>query len=307
VLERSQAVILGIRSPPTATYLAISNNPYQALSEDDDEEAEQDLEETKELPENQEMTTEEDPPSTGEEKDTESLSMDGSSPERRLLSRKALQTLRKIKSLKNALMDNSVRTEIEEVLGKDSIDPILSTNSDNSSTDDDCTGKASAVQASTSATGNETGNDTSQEDVEMENVENETQSSAHTTPERASSANSKAPNQAATPQDQSGDGGTQASSSTSRDGSGKNVSFAAAVSNQNSHTLRTGNLQAPSRRNPPVNPYSKPDSFQNNSDEGIIHAQRRPPTSARLDKAITLRKNNSRQHIHRYTLRIKTI
>jgi hypothetical protein len=39
-LERSQAAILGINSPPTATKLAISNNPYQALSEDDEEEVE---------------------------------------------------------------------------------------------------------------------------------------------------------------------------------------------------------------------------------------------------------------------------
>jgi len=248
----------------------------------------QDLEETKESGENQEMTAEEEPPSTGEEKDAESLLTDGSSPEKRLLSRKALQTLRKIKLLKKALMDNSVRTEIEEVLGKDSLNPILSTNSDKSYTDEDCTEKASAAQASTSATGIETGNETSEEDAEMENVENETQSSAHTT-EHASSANSKASNQAATPQDQSNYGETQAPPSTLRDVSGKNVSFAAAVSNKNSH-------------NPPVNPYLKPDSFQNNSDEGIIHSQRRPPTSARLDKAITLKKNNSRKHIHRYTL-----
>jgi len=85
------------------------------------------------------------------------------------------------------------------------------------------------------------------------------------------------------------------------------VSIAAAVSSQNSHNLRISNLQALPSRNTPTNPYSRRATTQSTAEEGTLHSQRCPNKSARLDKAITLKKNNSRPHIHRYTLRIKTI
>jgi hypothetical protein len=83
----------------------------------------------------------------------------------------------------------------------------------------------------------------------------------------------------------------------------RNVSFAAAVKPPtNSHSLCQGNLEIPeARRVQPPNPYS---SGINN---GTLHAQRTPQNHIRVDKVIQLKKNNFRQHIHRYTLRFKTI
>jgi hypothetical protein len=41
--------------------------------------------------------------------------------------------------------------------------------------------------------------------------------------------------------------------------------------------------------------------------EGALYPQRTPQLLARVDKTVTLKKNNARTHIHRYTLRFKTI
>jgi len=43
-IARSQAAILGIKSPPAANKLAIDNNPYSALAQGEEDEEEQDVE-----------------------------------------------------------------------------------------------------------------------------------------------------------------------------------------------------------------------------------------------------------------------
>jgi hypothetical protein len=96
-------------------------------------------------------------------------------------------------------------------------------------------------------------------------------------------------------------------SSSKGNSSGKNLSFAAAVLGHTPHNMRTGILQAPNCRNPPLNPYLRSVSSQSNEDQGTHHIQCSTATPARVDKTITLKKNNFRQHIHRYTLRLQTI
>jgi len=82
---------------------------------------------------------------------------------------------------------------------------------------------------------------------------------------------------------------------------GKNVSFATAVTKvpTNSHSIRQGNIR---------NPYKPAShSVSQQVEQGTLYHQRSPQTSARIDKIVTLKKNNTREHIHRYTLRFKMI
>jgi len=55
------------------------------------------------------------------------------------------------------------------------------------------------------------------------------------------------------------------------------------------------------RQEPPTNPYSS------GMNSGTLYTQRNSQNPIRVDKIILLKKNNFRQHIHRYTLQFKTI
>jgi len=67
----------------------------------------------------------------------------------------------------------------------------------------------------------------------------------------------------------------------------------------NSHSLRQGNIR---------NPY-KPASYSSSPqvEQGTLYPQCSPQTPARVNKIVTLKKNNTRAYIHWYTLRFKTI
>jgi hypothetical protein len=166
-IERSQTAILGIRSLPQANK-STSNNPYHALSlnaEEDDEQGPEDII-AEEKP--QAMNSEEE--SSLKEEDVESLETESSTPERKLLSKKARQTLRKIRSLKKVLMDNAGREELAEVLGNDFV-PTAKFNTKCSNPEK--VEKATVVCGTTQESGPSLTNDPSKEDVEMVNVESE--------------------------------------------------------------------------------------------------------------------------------------
>ncbi len=100
-IERSQTAILGIRFPPQANK-STSNNPYHTLSldtEEDDEQGPEDI-----IAENkpQAMNSEEESSIKEDAEDVESLETESSTPERKSLSKKAQQMLRKIRSIKKS-------------------------------------------------------------------------------------------------------------------------------------------------------------------------------------------------------------
>jgi hypothetical protein len=87
-------------------------------------------------------------------------------------------------------------------------------------------------------------------------------------------------------------------------GNGKCVSFASAVEQgtTNSQSLRQGNI-----KNPYLKDTQPAQKNKQQNEQGTRHDQRIPQHPARVDKVVTLKKSNARAHIHRYTLRFKTI
>jgi hypothetical protein len=121
-LSRSQEAIMRISSPPNISMkLALSNNPYKALLQDEEEEEEEELLESL-VRVNQEVS-----PNTGEDltasskiRNTEEIASSSitiSSPEKVLLSKKAQQALRKLKIARKALTDMAIREELEAAYG----------------------------------------------------------------------------------------------------------------------------------------------------------------------------------------------
>jgi hypothetical protein len=85
----------------------------------------------------------------------------------------------------------------------------------------------------------------------------------------------------------------------------RNVTFAATImktATHNSHSLRGGNVKG-TYKPIPDNPYTKPRS----SDSGVLYPQPTPQKVIKTDKAIMLKKSALRPNVHRYTLRFETI
>jgi hypothetical protein len=121
-----------ISSPPTiSTKLALSNNPYNALLQEEEEEEEEELLESL-VGANQEVS-----PYKGEDvmassktrntEETASSSINISSPEKVLLSKKAQQALRKMKIARKALTDMAIREELEAAFGVEDATQIADT------------------------------------------------------------------------------------------------------------------------------------------------------------------------------------
>jgi len=84
----------------------------------------------------------------------------------------------------------------------------------------------------------------------------------------------------------------------------KKVSFAASISNsKTSINLRTGILHGQNQAIP-QNPYL---NKSNSMDQGTSSTRPAQLPFLKTDKAIILKKNTTRLHIHRYTLRFETI
>ncbi len=219
---------------------------------------------------------------SSEETDPDSLLNESNSSTRKLLSRKAQQTLRKIRSLKKVLLDDSLWAEIEDVLGKVSFDSISNTEINQ---DDNASGISE---------GGRSANESSQESKTMEDVviENAEISDAGVFTQQVGHGSFPA---------KGGTSDNSAAVSFSR-----NVSFAQSVSGTsiyNTNLPRKGNLHSPSPKTSitPPNPYLK------KADTGILHANCPSNGAASVDKIISLKENNKRLHIHRYTLSFKTI
>jgi len=272
-----------INSPPSQ--LKLSNNPFTPLAEEDNED---------EIRDNTTGESQQSTPSITETDIDSDSTFDSptnsfiTSPEKKLLSRKAPQALRKIRTVRKALMDNSLRDELKAVLGKGSVDYISrelggdpSNNTENSRSEDDKTQRS---------------------EEEIENTSGHTQKEEE---EKASSHMETEPEE--DPQLKQVQGGQENSEKTApqtRDkpqGKGKNVSFTAAVTKgpTNSHSLQQGNIRNPHKQ--------ASQSATSQVEQGTLYPQCSTQTPARVDKIVTLKKNNTRAHIHRYTLRFKTI
>jgi hypothetical protein len=165
-----------ITAPPIPTSPqkngALANNPYRLLADQTDPgEPEKTMLMSVKLYEKE--TQNKGTQAQDEVGEVNSLSIEGRSPERKRLSHKAQQTLRKIRAIKKDLLDNSVRAEIEEVLGKEGLESLPQENAIHEETLID---EAEQHPAS----GPTIGQHSSQEDTEMENVEISQETTANT-------------------------------------------------------------------------------------------------------------------------------
>jgi hypothetical protein len=282
-VERAMSSILPLEHPKTPPRLLtlekspvdettedprLVNNPYKKLADGDDED------ETLNLVEDNEQKSRD-----NEIFNTSGNGQDDEEPiindqEKIILSRKAQQALRKLKVAKRALLDSTIRAELEEVYGKvESFSPLKTQEETNDNED--------VIMTST-------------DDEKLPGEDSHISSNSTKGPPASNKPLAINPNAQEKPLQDS----TQKSSAASQPC--RTVSFANAVLGPtNSNNPRRGNT-ATNSTNTPTNPYLK------NADEGTTHAHRLVnPT--KLDKPITLKKNNNRPHIHRYTVRFKTI
>jgi hypothetical protein len=327
-ISRSQELILGLTSPPNAgKNLALSNNPFNVLSQEEEEE--EDI--SRSLVGMSKEVADPDTASfkTGDTEETEPSSTTISSAEQALLSKRAQQALRKLRLARNALTDSSIRKELEAVYGVEDARQLADTMLEQAFSPDQ--GKKADAQKLTENSaesiadykGNSSQKHPSQEEVmDIGQVNEKPISSSEDliASDKDNSASNKTNSDETTWHEHTEDDDRTSKtlereqptrpttipskSSTASDpkppNTIRNVSFAAAIKNPpNSHHLRQGNIQQPTMNTIPANPYSR-------TEQGTIHVRPILP-QGQLDKPIQLKKNNFCPFIHRYTLRFKTI
>jgi hypothetical protein len=264
-----------VNSPPAQNKL--SNNPLQPLAKVDNEEEEMT---------NTSSESNQSKPSITETETTSTSTLEScsttSSPEKKGLSRKALHALRKIRSARKVLMDTSLREELDRLMGEGSAVHLVQE-----------LGGDPVENSGTSKIDEE-----EQEESEVEDENPEANSSAREM-EVDTEEVSKTPH--LTPDSIQIGKETQESPQDKSIGPAKNVSFVEVVSggSNNSHSLRQGKTRHPYVRQVQV---SRP-----SVESGILYPQSPLQAPVRVDKTVILKKGNIRSHIHRYTLRFKTI
>jgi hypothetical protein len=248
----------------------LSNNPYHLLV---DTEAEP--EETKnESPQDWDVSGSVHTPASIQgtislNDDSDSLSGTPlSASEKTQLSRKAQQTLCKIRLLRRALLDDSVRVEVESVLGHDPLDNISQEGpqsyKEQSNVNDDITddGKQSKDNKQT-------------EDMVIDEVGKQDKTSA------SCATADQLPKSTPTSQEPEKNPESQAHLT-------RNVTFAATIVKTaipNSHSSRGGNVKC-TYKPIPDNPYTEP---RQSYDSGVLYPQPTPQKVIKTDKAITLK------------------
>jgi len=289
-----------IKSPPSNLKTSKnSNNPFAPL--EDNENGDEDDEDDD--PQDEEENSQQTEPLTDDATETSSTTKEiDSTPiisaqEMKLLPKKAQQALRKFRLARKILMDNSLKEEIEEVLGEGSFENIS-----NGILKEGFTNKGGSEMQTVTEENNISHevNPDLQHNKETQEARTE-QTAQHTTtaPQaKEPTNNTKKPDETGFSSHGAQEGHSGVKTKVTRGVATKNVSFAEAnPSTTNSHRLRQGN---------PQNPYLKPSSSKE-TEQGVLYPQRSVQTPSRVDKIVMLKKNMTRPHIHRYTLRFKII
>jgi len=295
-------------SPPKNKNLMLSNNPYQLLADSEEPEPEEEpgnpLEEESRTSQDMDKGEESSPPSEAMN-DNGSVSSAGISPtEKPLLSRKAQQVLRRLKAARKLLMDNSIREEILALYGAECVNVFDQQMDGDSKKDAEIEdGEEKPTEAENiSENSTDTQNTFGATHQPLLPGETNNSSKSSMTKDVSTTIKDSADQPYVTlskPDDSTPSSNSQGSATEVN--SFCSVSFAAAAAKSNSNDLRGGGYWNGASKVSLQNPYLK------KADSGILFAQQSSSLPARVDKIITLKKNNSRAHIHCYTLRFKTI
>ncbi len=204
-----------------------------------------------------------------------------------LLSRKALQALRKLRLARKALIDSSIREELETIYGAQNSDILANILQELNYQPSKRT--LPSNNKATNSKGQEPDNmliDESEDDVirdkELGEDSREGKDLSIKLPQNTAPGNKDAIHKDL--QGGSIEIGKKSVGTTEKQS--RNVSFAAAVKPPtNSHFFRQGNMETPE-----VRQAQPPNSYSSGANNGTLHAQRSPQNHIRVDKVIQLKK-----------------
>jgi hypothetical protein len=297
-IARSYQAITASKTPMTSPpkNSILSNNPYRLLAEAEEESnleatttVSQDTAEVMNQSANRQDNTKQNEvlQDSGADTDTTSVSSGISSPEKKLLSRQAQQALHKIRRARKILEDDSVRAELKAALADDYSDLPQDPQPRTEDDSDEPLADVDMAQA------DDNGATTISPTISPSNQKTVKPAEKEVEPSFSSKENSKQTQK-------------MRMENASIPNNTRNVSFAKAALRIDSNALRKGNLQAPDHKkvtlgNPPLK------SAEKEKEQGMLFANRSKQNPVRVDKIISLKRDNTREYTHRYTLRFKTI